>query len=141
MQPHNHLPISPFSPLNHLQSAASPSNKSYRRTRERSPSPYSSSIPPTSSSTPSDLSTIQSSTTLAEESPIPKVDASLLSTIYLLEILRFQSNIPNFIRNDGLKVYYEMGEEELIKRGEAICEAMGIKVDANGEWDGLWREW
>lgn len=126
IQPFNHLPISAFSPLNHLQATASPSKNSYRRSRERSPSPF----PPTTSSSEDPDSSVPI---------IPTEDQSLLSTIYLLEQVRNQSNISSFIKEGGLEPFWKLGELELIKRGIEICEDLGIEVKEGGGWVSGWR--
>jgi hypothetical protein len=66
------------------------------------------------------------------------IDSGLLSTIYLLSILRQQANIPAFIRADGLKQYLDLGDEELQQRGIDECKKAGVAVRA--EWDAGWWE-
>ncbi|KAL8279303.1 hypothetical protein RQP46_008340 [Phenoliferia psychrophenolica] len=90
LQPYNHLPIEPF----------------FVQPQDVPPSPPAS---PRPNQTPASASLIF---------PNLPNDTALLSTAYILSILRTKSNVASFIRGGGLDPLRALGEEELAKRGE-----------------------
>ena len=63
-------------------------------------------------------------------------DTALLSTTYILSILRTKSNVASFIRGGGLLPLRALGEDELMKRGKEVLERAGIEL--RKDWDPLW---
>ncbi|KAK4703534.1 hypothetical protein P7C70_g2687, partial [Phenoliferia sp. Uapishka_3] len=63
-------------------------------------------------------------------------DTSLLTTAYIVSVLRTKSNVASFIRGGGLDVLNSLGEYELIKRGRELLENLGIEIKK--DWDPDW---
>ncbi|SCV73728.1 BQ2448_6158 [Microbotryum intermedium] len=120
-QPYNHLPIEPFL----LDPASLPPT---------TPPPRSATLP-RGSRAPSVELPRALATGIPSTHPCGE-DEALLSTIYLLEQLRPQSNIAGFIRNGGL------GRTEIVDEGKRIawvrrfCQVQGIPITR--DWDPGW---
>ncbi|KDE06471.1 hypothetical protein MVLG_03254 [Microbotryum lychnidis-dioicae p1A1 Lamole] len=119
-QPYNHLPIEPFL---------------------LDPSSLPPSSPPRWASLPRGFRTPSvdlpraSATEIASTHPCGQ-DEALLSTIYLLEQLREQTNIAGFIRNGGLKRTDIVEEGKRIAWARKFCRAQDIPVTR--DWDPNW---
>ncbi|SCZ88375.1 BZ3500_MvSof-1268-A1-R1_Chr10-2g02936 [Microbotryum saponariae] len=119
-QPYNHLPIEPFL----LDPSSLPPS---------SP-PRWASLPRGFRAPSVDLPRA-SATEIASTHPCGQ-DEALLSTIYLLEQLREQSNIAGFIRNGGLKRTDIVDEGKRIAWARKFCRAHDIPVTR--DWDPNW---
>ncbi|GAA5897839.1 hypothetical protein JCM6882_005092 [Rhodosporidiobolus microsporus] len=147
-QPHNHLPIRPFIVLPNefpppvLGPASSITALPHSASPSRPPSPPRFQPPP--------LAALQ----LAASHPAAD-DPHLLGTIYLLELLRCETNISHALRGglftrvreevrstlageDSKDVSERDVDEELARRGRAVCEKLGVEV--RREWDECWRD-
>ncbi|GAA5926634.1 hypothetical protein JCM1841_003188 [Sporobolomyces salmonicolor] len=154
-QPYNHLEIAPF--------IVAPSD--FPRPASLSPPPPARlPVPvPDLESSPArpprrifgDPDAVPQALELAASSTVAASDAALLSTIYALDLLTRESHIAaalragflERVRGDVRADLERRGEdfageraveEEMQRRGRAVCEALGIAV--RREWDVGWRE-
>mgnify|MGYP001586680380 FL=1 len=110
LQPHNHLPIEPF--------FVKPDD-----------------LPTSPPSSPRAAVESGTSTPPMSYPGLPQ-DTALLSTTYILSILRTKSNVASFIRAGGLAPLRALGEDELARRGADVLKSVGIEL--RREWDPAW---
>ncbi|GAA6021595.1 hypothetical protein JCM10207_005079 [Rhodosporidiobolus poonsookiae] len=160
-QPHNHLPIRPFlvHPNDFPAPVLAPPVASSSPSRSRSGSPRRTPPPPTvpAPAAPPPLAALE----LPASHPASE-DTHLLGAIYQLDLLRWETNISSVmkegfverVREEARRALAGQGEdkeggegekevsekqvdEELARRGRAVCERVGVEV--RREWDREWR--